>query len=728
MSRLPVSVIVTASGSADDFRACLDSLRPTLGVRDEVLCVVPADRTDLHGILRGNPWLRVLHDDSGDQVRRWEAGLAATRHPIVVLLDGDVLVSAHWLDPLAQALDDPEVVAVGPRCHHTYGPQNAELPDEAMERVATFNAYARQWRQENSGRFSTVDALGPVCVAVRRDALDRAGGPTSDLPYERLREQGRIVVAHGALVAHVVTDLCSLLLPDVPDGAPLLSASLIVKDEEEVLAACLTALRDFVDEIVVYDTGSTDRTREIAREHGARVIEGYWNDHFADARNRSLAHCTGQWAFVVDADEIVTGDAASVRAQLAAATRPTFLVGVESEGAFGTSADGRLMSVRIFRRNRARYFRRLHEQVVDRVFGEYLISSQTLNDLTLVHSGYTLLRITGKDKAARNLRLAELSTDDVDSAESKLINLARSQLWAGQTAEAIENCRKGLAENPANLLERIAFLTTLAACYEQESRYDEVRSVLRDLREVSSSPFAADEIEARVCFAEQDFAGALALIQDFPDGEMNDSLFVVTRSRVAEIEIRSLYSLGRHDEAAQQLRESVRDGKLPLSVAMMAEVLRAGGTGIAEVAALLPESGLRTLLLSTASEPDGLVDELLDALWQRYTGSAAVLAGAARIGGRLPLMRAMEWAVRLREHGFATDCALLALAGNPGRSPRERVLAAAMAFELFSDERAMPLLEDALGAVPDDENDRVLQELRQLAPTIAAAIEPAGVA
>jgi hypothetical protein len=105
-----------------------------------------------------------------------------------------------------------------------------------------------------------------------------------------------------------------------------------------------------------------------------------------------------------------------------------------------------------------------------------------------------------------------------------------------------------------------------------------------------------------------------------------------------------------------------------------------------------------------------------------------ILASAARLGERLPVMRAMEWAARLRQHGLPEHCTLLALAAHPMRTPRDRVLAAAIAFELFSDERAMPLLEGALDTVPDEENEQVLEDLRELAPTIAAAIEPANVA
>jgi tetratricopeptide (TPR) repeat protein len=78
---------------------------------------------------------------------------------------------------------------------------------------------------------------------------------------------------------------------------------MIVRDGAAHLPACLASVRPFVDEIVVADTGSRDRSMEIAREFGARVIQIPWEDDFAKARNLSLAEVTADWVFSLDADE-----------------------------------------------------------------------------------------------------------------------------------------------------------------------------------------------------------------------------------------------------------------------------------------------------------------------------------------------------------------------------------------------------------------------------------------
>lgn len=84
-----------------------------------------------------------------------------------------------------------------------------------------------------------------------------------------------------------------------------LSVSMIVKNEEQVLSRCLDSIKD-ADEIVILDTGSTDKTAEIARQYGnVRYIAGlyFWKDNFAEARNECLKLCTGDWILGIDADE-----------------------------------------------------------------------------------------------------------------------------------------------------------------------------------------------------------------------------------------------------------------------------------------------------------------------------------------------------------------------------------------------------------------------------------------
>lgn len=83
----------------------------------------------------------------------------------------------------------------------------------------------------------------------------------------------------------------------------LFSLSMIVKNEEKMLEGCLESVRGLVDEIVICDTGSSDKTLEIAEKFGAKIIKSTWKNDFSEARNQSLKHCTGKWILYLDADE-----------------------------------------------------------------------------------------------------------------------------------------------------------------------------------------------------------------------------------------------------------------------------------------------------------------------------------------------------------------------------------------------------------------------------------------
>ena len=102
-----------------------------------------------------------------------------------------------------------------------------------------------------------------------------------------------------------------------------LSVCLIVKNEEKFLAQCLKSVRDLAAQIIVVDTGSTDRTVEIAREFGAEIYSSAWSDDFAAARNAALEHATGDWILMLDADEeMPAAQHAQLLADLKKSSRP----------------------------------------------------------------------------------------------------------------------------------------------------------------------------------------------------------------------------------------------------------------------------------------------------------------------------------------------------------------------------------------------------------------------
>ncbi len=88
-------------------------------------------------------------------------------------------------------------------------------------------------------------------------------------------------------------------------GGPTLSVCMIVKNEETYLGPCLNSMKNLADEIVIVDTGSTDRSADLAAVFGAHVYPFQWCNDFSTARNYALEQAKGEWILVLDADEII---------------------------------------------------------------------------------------------------------------------------------------------------------------------------------------------------------------------------------------------------------------------------------------------------------------------------------------------------------------------------------------------------------------------------------------
>jgi len=90
------------------------------------------------------------------------------------------------------------------------------------------------------------------------------------------------------------------------DLQPTISLCMIVKNEENWLQQCLDSIKELVSEMIIVDTGSTDKTKEIAKKNGAKVFDFTWNDDFAAARNFSISRATCDWILWIDADETIS--------------------------------------------------------------------------------------------------------------------------------------------------------------------------------------------------------------------------------------------------------------------------------------------------------------------------------------------------------------------------------------------------------------------------------------
>ena len=188
-----------------------------------------------------------------------------------------------------------------------------------------------------------------------------------------------------------------------------ISACVIAKNEAENLPRWLASMRDFADEMIVVDTGSTDTTVEIARAGGAKIFHFDWIDDFAAAKNFALDKASGDWVVFTDADEYFTEDSAPrVRPLIEEYDKKrkfdgfiVHLVNIDMDTGelLGTSAEVQ----RIFRHApHIRFVGSIHEHV-ENLSGDPDREMVMAPGLTLYHTGYSPRII--KEKSRRNLEL-----------------------------------------------------------------------------------------------------------------------------------------------------------------------------------------------------------------------------------------------------------------------------------------------------------------------------------
>jgi glycosyltransferase involved in cell wall biosynthesis/Tfp pilus assembly protein PilF len=205
-------------------------------------------------------------------------------------------------------------------------------------------------------------------------------------------------------------------LPAPPSGwqqkPPGVSLCMIVKNEERFLPQCLRSVKEYVDEIVVVDTGSTDRTIEIAESFGAVVVQRPWRDDFAWARNESLTLATKRWILFMDADEELTTD--SRAALLAVKTLPAYDTALwvriynKTDDYLG-SGDVSHALIRIFPNDERIRFRGLIHEYPAIDGNEHSIEA-VHSEISFVHHGYVKDVVSERRKGERNLSILREAT------------------------------------------------------------------------------------------------------------------------------------------------------------------------------------------------------------------------------------------------------------------------------------------------------------------------------
>ncbi len=443
----------------------------------------------------------------------------------LVFLHNDTVLTDGWLDGLVGRARKGAVGLVGPISNYAAAPQKVDV---AYDDDAGLLRFAEHRRRHCPAQTTLAERLSAFCLLLRRDVIERVG--SFDERFEtgfyadddlclRAREAGfQVGVAQDVFVHHFGSrtyrllgldvrarllagrqtflakwgpsragvdrpaeplpqppgDLAVTALAAAPTPRRRVSLTMIVRNEEANIGACLGSVADLVDEVIVVDTGSTDATREVAARCGARVFEFPWCDHFAAARNESLRHASGEWALWLDADDRLDEEN---RTKLKALFEGlgdedvAYVMKVRSSVGPGGTGARVLDQVRLFRNHpyvRWRY--RVHEQILPSI-GQW--GGQTRwTDVVIHHTGYQDPALRQR-KLERNLHLLELEVAEQPDDAFTLFNLGRSYLDLGRTEEALPVLRRSLERSAPGLSIVRKLYALLAQGYRQAGQRKE---------------------------------------------------------------------------------------------------------------------------------------------------------------------------------------------------------------------------------------------------------------
>ncbi len=180
---------------------------------------------------------------------------------------------------------------------------------------------------------------------------------------------------------------------------PTISVCIMVKNEEALLPQCLASIKEFVDEIIVVDTGSTDETVAIAERFAAKIYHHPWENDFSKHRNQSLSYATGDWILVLDADEeLVAGSGQKLRQTVREGRADYYFCSIFDIDR-RSEVTAAYNMIRLFRNNMGMtYTRRIHNQL--QVKGKSGYTKISVN-----HFGYDL---SSEKMEAKHVRTTSL--------------------------------------------------------------------------------------------------------------------------------------------------------------------------------------------------------------------------------------------------------------------------------------------------------------------------------
>lgn len=238
----------------------------------------------------------------------------------------------------------------------------------------------------------------------------------------------------------------------------MLSICIIAKNEEKTIEKCLKSIEKFPCEIVFVDTGSQDRTKEIAMKYTKRIYDFSWCNDFSAAKNFAISQAKKDYVMILDADEYMEEFDENQLNELL--KKASGIVGRIKRRNYYHQEESLRENVewinRIFHRKFFQYDGKIHEQIVKKNNQKYCTYEAPI---TIGHTGYDLSLEKKKEKAIRNIKLLESEFERINQQYREndmpeelyleqmpyiLFQLGKSYYWAKEYKKAKLYFSKGL--------------------------------------------------------------------------------------------------------------------------------------------------------------------------------------------------------------------------------------------------------------------------------------------
>ncbi len=262
-----------------------------------------------------------------------------------------------------------------------------------------------------------------------------------------------------------------------------ISVCIIAKNEERYLEECLKRLQPYGFEIIVTDTGSTDRTKEIAGRYADKVLDFEWIDDFSAARNYCAEQASNNWILALDCDEYVNNiDVKVLRILMQKFPRYAGVVRLKNlvlrnDGQMGYGVDD---VTRLYNRRFYTFEGAIHEQVTRRDEDKREEAMQCfLLPAEVIHQGYALTAEEMQAKQERNLRLLYKQLEMGEKDPYVYFQAGQSELLLKNAEAAVELFETALEMNPS--IDRVyvqIMVMSLAKAYVMLGRQNDAVAIM----------------------------------------------------------------------------------------------------------------------------------------------------------------------------------------------------------------------------------------------------------